>query len=174
MAGWHAEDATYGWMYSVDEHFMAVGRSQIRDYAIGIEMDGLDGWHFDYQVTMIDEVKAMVVGFWKQRSGIINDETGEELRDRDRWLVVRGRAEVGGADDGFVKFRLAARLVRHAVDAQRSSRAGRATRHPTPAPQADVVSGLDVPGHYRYQDLPSSAWPPPVERDDIEQKAPSA
>ena len=31
MAEWYAEDATYGWMYSVDEHFMAVGRDQIRD-----------------------------------------------------------------------------------------------------------------------------------------------
>uniref|UniRef100_UPI001C7FB479 hypothetical protein n=1 Tax=Nocardioides pelophilus TaxID=2172019 RepID=UPI001C7FB479 len=31
MADWYAEDASYGWMYSVDEHFMAVGRDQIRD-----------------------------------------------------------------------------------------------------------------------------------------------
>ena len=31
MAEWYAQDATYGWMYSVDEHFMAVGRDQIRD-----------------------------------------------------------------------------------------------------------------------------------------------
>ena len=58
MADWYAEDATYGWMYTPDEHFMAVGREQIRDWAIGIEMDGLDGWHYDYQCTMIDEAKG--------------------------------------------------------------------------------------------------------------------
>ena len=73
MAEWYAEDATYGWMYSPDEHFMAVGRDQIRDWAIGIEMDGFDGWHYDYVCTVIDEQKAMVVGFWKQRSGILDD-----------------------------------------------------------------------------------------------------
>ena len=78
MAEWYAEDATYGWMYSLDEHFMAMGRDEIRDYAIGIEMDGLDGWHYDYQCTMVDEAKGMVLGFWKQRSGIIDDTTGKE------------------------------------------------------------------------------------------------
>ena len=30
---------------------MAVGRDQIRDWAIGIEMDGFDGWHYDYQAA---------------------------------------------------------------------------------------------------------------------------
>ena len=76
MAEWYAEDATYGWMYTPDEHFMAVGRDQIRDYAIGIEMDGLDGWHYDYQATVMDEKTGMIVGFWKQRSGIVDDSTG--------------------------------------------------------------------------------------------------
>ena len=55
LAEWYAEDASYGWMYSPDEHFMAVGRDQIRDWAIGIEMEGLDGWHYDYQATVVDE-----------------------------------------------------------------------------------------------------------------------
>src|SRR5690349_19865278 len=77
LADWYAEDATYGWMYSPDEHFMAVGREQIRDWAIGIEMDGLDGWHYDYQATVIDEKNRMIVGFWKQRSGIPDDAGGE-------------------------------------------------------------------------------------------------
>ena len=105
MAEHYAVDATYGWMYAPDEHFMAVGRDQIRDWAIGIEMDGFDGWHYDYQVTMIDEVKSMVLGFWKQRSGIINDETGEEyeiLGIGGSWFGVE--RQVGGADDGLIKF----------------------------------------------------------------------
>ena len=78
MADWYAEDATYGWMYTPDEHFMAVGREEIRDLAIGQEMAGLDGWHYDYQCTMVDEAKGMVLGFWKQRSGITDDATGRE------------------------------------------------------------------------------------------------
>ncbi len=117
MAEWYAEDATYGWMYSVDEHFMAVGRDQIRDWAIGIEMDGLDGWHYDYQATVIDEQNAMIVGFWKQRSGIVDDETGKEyeiLGIGGSWFGVErqtDRRRRRQAQD-----RLAARLVRHAVD----------------------------------------------------------
>ncbi len=35
-------------MYTPDEHFMAVGREEIRAYALGTEMAGLDGWHYDY------------------------------------------------------------------------------------------------------------------------------
>ena len=105
MAEWYAEDATYGWMYSPDEHFMAVGRDQIRDWAIGIEMDGLDGWHYDYQATVIDERNQMVVGFWKQRSGILDDATGEEfeiLGIGGSWFGVE--RQVGGPDDGQLKF----------------------------------------------------------------------
>ena len=79
MADWYAEDATYGWMLTPDEHFMAVGREQIRDWAIGIEMDGFDGWHYDYQATVIDEKNAMIIGLWKQRAGIIDDSTGKEF-----------------------------------------------------------------------------------------------
>ena len=48
MADFYTEDATYGWMYTPDEHFMAVGREQIREWALGLEMAGLDGWHYDY------------------------------------------------------------------------------------------------------------------------------
>ena len=76
MAEWYAEDATYGWMYTPDEHFMAVGREEIRELAIGQEMAGLDGWHYDYQATLIDEKTQMVVGFWKQRSGFVDVATG--------------------------------------------------------------------------------------------------
>ena len=79
MADWYTEDATYGWMYTPDEHFMAVGREQIREWALGQEMAGLDGWHYDYAVhRMVDESNGMVVGFWKQKSGITDDATGKE------------------------------------------------------------------------------------------------
>ena len=94
LADHYAEDATYGWMYSPDEHFMAVGRDQIRDWAIGIEMDGLDGWHYDYQAAVIDDQKAMIVGFWKQKSGSLDDE-GKEYEIRGlggSWFGVERQA----------------------------------------------------------------------------------
>ena len=45
---------------------MAVGRDEIRDIALGLEMGGLDGWEYPYQEILIDERKGQVVGFWKQ------------------------------------------------------------------------------------------------------------
>ncbi len=41
LAEMYTEDATYGWNYGPKDDFMAVGRDEIRDLALGQEMDGL-------------------------------------------------------------------------------------------------------------------------------------
>lgn len=66
LASLYTEDATYGWNIGPDQDFMAVGRDEIRELAVGSEMGGLDGWKYPYQQILIDEVKGEVVGFWKQ------------------------------------------------------------------------------------------------------------
>ena len=66
LADLFAEDATYGWNYGPENEFMAVGRDEIRDIAVGLEMGGLDGWVYPYQQILIDEKAGQVVGFWKQ------------------------------------------------------------------------------------------------------------
>lgn len=66
LAEMYTEDATYGWNYGPDREFMAVGRDEIRDIAVGQEMDGLEGWRYPYQHIVIDEKSGDVVGFWKQ------------------------------------------------------------------------------------------------------------
>ena len=176
MAEWYAEDATYGWMYSPDEHFMAVGRDQIRDWAIGIEMDGLDGWHYDYQVTMIDEQERWCVGFWKQRSGIIDDATGEEyeiLGIGGSWFGVE--RQVGGADDGRSSSPGSATGSTCRRPRTRSSRSSRPARRPTPCSSGCRSAASTCPGTTATQDIPSSVWPPPVERGDyVTQEARSA
>jgi hypothetical protein len=168
MADWYAEDATYGWMYTPDEHFMAVGRDQIRDWAIGLEMAGLDGWHYDYQATVIDEQNGMVVGFWKQRSGITNDETGAEfeiLGIGGSWFGVE--RQVGGPDDGRLKFG----WQRDWFDLGSTATTFLAIAASGKAPQGLLdrmsLNGMEQPGHYRLADLPSTVWPPPVERGDF-------
>lgn len=176
MADWYAEDASYGWMYTPDEHFMAVGRDQIRDWAIGIEMDGLDGWHYDYQVTVIDEAKSMVVGFWKQKSGVLNDETGREyeiLGIGGSWFGVE--RQTSGADAGEIKFAWQrdwfdlGSTTHTFIEMLKANKA-----HPNLSKRMEVAARRwDVPGHYRYEDLPSPLWPPVVERGDyITQSAP--
>ena len=167
MAEWYAEDATYGWMYSPDEHFMAVGRDQIRDYAIGIEMDGLDGWHYDYQCTMIDDAKGMVVGFWKQKSGIL-DEAGEEYEIAGiggSWFGLE--RQVGGADDGRVKIAWQRDWFDMPSTAHTFMAIVEAGKAPDTLLKRMSVGGLKVPGHYRHKEMPSTVWPPPVERGDF-------
>ena len=66
MADLYTADATYGWNYGPKEHFMAVGRDEIRDIALGLEMEGLEGWQYPYEEIVIDDAKGMVIGFWRQ------------------------------------------------------------------------------------------------------------
>jgi hypothetical protein len=163
MADWYAEDATYGWMLTPDEHFMAVGRDQIRDWAIGIEMDGFDGWHYDYQATVIDEKNGMVVGFWKQRAGIVDDATGREFEIPGlggSWFGVERQA------DGELRFAWQRDWFDFGAMAHTMGRVVKSGKAPDTLMERLKVFGLEVPGHYRPEDLPSTVWPPPVERGE--------
>ncbi len=66
MAELYTADASYGWNYGPSTEFMAVGRDEIRDVALGEEMGGLDGWQYPYEAVLIDEQQGFVVGFWRQ------------------------------------------------------------------------------------------------------------
>ena len=66
MADLYTEDATYGWNIGPHEDFMAVGRDEIRDIALGLEMGGLDGWTYPYQKVLIDPEQGEIIGLWKQ------------------------------------------------------------------------------------------------------------
>ncbi len=66
LADLFTEDATYGWNTGPREEFMAVGRDEIREVALGMEMGGLDGWTYPYQKVLIDDRQGEVIGFWKQ------------------------------------------------------------------------------------------------------------
>jgi hypothetical protein len=66
MAEMFTVDATYGWNVGPHEDFMAVGRDEIREVALGMEMGGLDGWTYPYQKVLIDEHQGEVIGLWKQ------------------------------------------------------------------------------------------------------------
>lgn len=182
MADHYAEDATYGWMYAPDEHFMAVGRDQIRDWAIGIEMDGLDGWHYDYQCAVMDERKGMVVGFWKQKSGILVDETRPEQGEYEilgiggSWFgIERQDRGAGHPDHGQLKIQWQRDWFDMPSTAHTFMEIIKADKAPETLLRRMSVSGHGVPGHYHHKDIPSPVWPPPVERGDyITQTAPEA
>ena len=86
----------------------------------GTEMAGLDGWHYDYVATVMDEGNRWSIGFWRQRAGI-DDEQGREyemLGIGGSWF---GLTE---GDDGR-RDRLAARLVRPRLGGRDLPRRGR-------------------------------------------------
>ena len=66
LAQFYADDATYGWNIGPKEDVMCVGKNEIREIALGLEMAGLQGWTYPYQRVVIDEKTGEVVGFWKQ------------------------------------------------------------------------------------------------------------
>jgi hypothetical protein len=66
LADMFTEDATYGWNVGPNDEFMAVGRDQIREYAVGLEMEGLGGWTYPYMRILIDEVQGEILGLWRQ------------------------------------------------------------------------------------------------------------
>jgi hypothetical protein len=68
LARWYAPDASYGWSCSPTDHFMATGRDEIRDWALGTEMHGYADWMYPYQASVIDERNGQIVGFWRQLS----------------------------------------------------------------------------------------------------------
>jgi hypothetical protein len=154
LADFYTEDATYGWMYTPDEHFMAVGREQIREWALGLEMAGLDGWHYDYAATVMDESNRMIVGFWKQRAGITDDRTGREYEVRGI-----GGSWFGWTPEGFAWQRdwfdlgsVATTFLEIAGSGQ--ARQGLLDRM--------TLDGPSQPGHFAHADLPSTVWPPVV------------
>ena len=66
LADFYTEDATYGWNYGPNKDFMAVGREEIRELALGQEMEGLQGWEYPYQAWVIDDQTGDMIGLWKQ------------------------------------------------------------------------------------------------------------
>ena len=78
LADFYADDATYGWNIGPKEDVMCIGKDEIRDIALGLEMEGLENWVYEYQKVLVDDRQNEIVGFWKQ---IVNkgDGSREEI-----------------------------------------------------------------------------------------------
>jgi hypothetical protein len=81
MAEFYTDDAEYTWNLGPNEDFVARGKQQIRDWCLGTEMEGLDGWQYPYQKVLIDEKQGEIVAFWKQIApGARADGSAYEVR----------------------------------------------------------------------------------------------
>jgi hypothetical protein len=66
LADFYTDDATYGWNIGPKEDVMCIGKDEIRTVALGLEMEGLENWVYEYQKVLVDEKQGEIVGFWKQ------------------------------------------------------------------------------------------------------------
>ncbi len=74
MPDFYTEDAVYTWNNGPKWEFVARGREQIREWAFGSEMEGLEQWTYPYVRTLIDEAKGEVIGIWRQLAPVEGPE----------------------------------------------------------------------------------------------------
>src|ERR1700677_231971 len=89
LADFYEDDATYGWNIGPKEDVMCVGIDEIRDIALGLEMEGLENWQYPYQKVIIDDKQGEIVGFWKQIVADSDDTQsaiyGLEMEGLENW-----------------------------------------------------------------------------------------
>ena len=151
MAELYTEDATYGWNYGDRTDFMAVGREEIRTIALGLEMEGLDGWEYPYEEIVIDEQKGMVIGFWRQIADATRDDGShyEIAGIGGSWFIYGGNQQWRWQRDWF-DFGNAAALFMEMMGADKLSEGmvGRMNRS----------MKADLPGYYPHGRAPVNLW----------------
>src|SRR5690625_7322319 len=77
LAQFYTDDATYGWNIGPKEDVMCVGIDEIRDIALGQEMEGLEGWRYPYERVLIDDKQ---IGRASCRERVETDNEDERLK----------------------------------------------------------------------------------------------
>lgn len=151
MAELYAEDATYGWNVGPGEEFMAVGRDEIRDFALGTEMEGLQGWVYPYQRVLVDERAGEVVGFWRQISDATrpDGEPYEVAGIGGSWFGYGGNGQWAWQRDWFDLGNVTA-LFMEMIKAGTLSDGMRRRME---------AASRGFPGHYRLGQAPAPLWP---------------
>ncbi len=155
LADMYTEDATYGWNYGDKENFMAVGRDQIRDIAVGLEMGGLGGWEYPYQEILVDEAKGQVVGFWRQIADAVREDgTHYEVAGiGGSWFRYAGNFQWSWQRDWFDYGNAAAVFLEMITD-------GKLSEGMTERMNRAMKPG-QLPGHYQLTDTPVGLWEVP-------------
>ena len=152
MSEMYTEDATYGWNVGPNDEFMAVGRDEIRELALGLEMTGLEGWTYPYQQVLIDDRQGEVLGLWKQVADARREDGshyeiaglgGSWFRYAGDWMWdwQRDFFDVGNAGATFMEM-----IGKGVLTPGMQKRIERA------------MSGERLPGHYPLGGAPAGLW----------------
>ena len=66
LGAMYTEDAEYSWNMGPHQEFIAEGRKQIEEWALGVHMEGFEAWRYPYDKILIDEKQGEVIGIWRQ------------------------------------------------------------------------------------------------------------
>jgi hypothetical protein len=155
MAELYTEDATYGWNFGPKEEFMAVGRDEIRDVALGLEMAGLDGWRYPYEEILVDDRKGQVLGLWRQIADATRpDGTNYEVAGLGgSWFRYAGDFQWSWQRDFFDFGNAAALFIEMMQDGTLSDGMSR---------RMERVAAGSLPGHYKLGEAPVGLWEVPT------------
>ncbi|WP_101947862.1 hypothetical protein [Mycobacterium sp. 3519A] len=150
LARFYTDDATYGWNVGTQGDVMCVGVDEIREIALGREMDGLLGWHYPYERVLIDEAAGELVGFWKQIVTLPDGSSREVHGLGASWFGYAGNGKFAWQRDVFDRVHVTnvfAELI--------------STGMLTPQMQARINrSSSDAPlGYYPLGQTPAPLWP---------------
>jgi hypothetical protein len=153
MADFYTEDATYGWNAGPNDEFMAVGREQIREIALGLEMAGLEGWAYPYQKVLIDDQQGEILGLWKQLADGPDGSTYEVAGLGGSWFRYAGNYQWSWQRDFFDVGNAGAVYMKMIKDG--TLRPGMQQRIER------AMSGERLPGHFPRGGAPVGLWEVP-------------
>lgn len=70
LPSFYTEDAVYQWNMGSNHEFVAHGRDDIRDIALGWFMKGFENWTYPYHDIMIDDQRGSVICFYKHQLSV--------------------------------------------------------------------------------------------------------
>lgn len=77
LGSMYAEDAEYSWNMGPNREFIARGRKEIEEWALGAHMEGFEEWRYPYDKIIIDEKQGEVIGIWRQVAPVKRDDGSE-------------------------------------------------------------------------------------------------
>ena len=150
LADFYADDATYGWNIGPKEDVMCVGIGEIRDVALGLEMEGLDNWRYPYQRVLIDDKQGEIVGFWKQVAVDADGSETEIYGIGGSWFRLDANGKIEWQRDFFDFGLVQALYLRLMKDGKLS--AGMQKRIER------SLAGEKLPGYYPLGQAPVPIW----------------
>jgi hypothetical protein len=150
LAEFYTDDATYGWNIGPKEDVMCVGKAEIRDVALGLEMEGLENWVYEYQKVLVDEKQNEIVGFWKQIVHKTDGTDGEIYGIGGSWFRLNDELLIEWQRD-FFDFGHVAYMFGQLIGSGDLSQ-GMQNRI------ARSVAGEKLPGYYPLGQAPVPIW----------------